>query len=103
MSGKSFQISRDHLKKENEGSCKRSPSDKLMVDSERRVAMKYVNKMRGSRREALMGFVAPREDSLDNKRKNIDSSQSKKDNNLSARKKPNHTSVSRPVAAGISQ
>ncbi|TKY70015.1 Ubiquitin carboxyl-terminal hydrolase 20 [Spatholobus suberectus] len=94
--------SRDNLKKEKHGSCKR-PSNKLMEDPERRIAVKYLkNKMPGSRRGALLQFVSQSE-VLDKKRKRMDSSQCKKSNTLGDRKKSNHTSVSRPVAAGISQ
>nr|KYP66409.1 Ubiquitin carboxyl-terminal hydrolase 20 [Cajanus cajan] len=98
-----FNISRDHLKREKHGSCKRA-SNMLAGDSERQAAMKYLNntKMPGSRRGALLQFVSPKE-SVDKKRKHMDSSQCKKSNSLGDRKKPNHTSVSRPVAAGISQ
>ncbi|KAL2348949.1 hypothetical protein Fmac_002949 [Flemingia macrophylla] len=97
-----FNISSHHLKKEKYGSCK-SASNKLAEDSERRAAMKYLNntKMPGSRRGTLLQFVSP--EAVDKKRKKMDASQCKKSNSLGDRKKPNHTSVSRPVAAGISQ
>ncbi|KAJ1395628.1 Ubiquitin specific protease, conserved site [Sesbania bispinosa] len=98
----SFHISRDHLKVENHESCKKS-SNKLMGDSERQAAIKYVNKMPGSRRGAFLELVGLRSDaSADKKRKKMDSSQCKKGKSLDDRKKSNHASV-RPVAAGISQ
>ncbi|KAG5059145.1 hypothetical protein JHK87_000174 [Glycine soja] len=91
-----FHISCDNLKRENHRSCKRS-SNKLTGDSEeRREAVKYLCKNR-SRRGALLKFVTPNK-VLDKKRKNMDSLQCKK-----STKKPNHTSVTPPVAAGSSR
>ncbi|GAU31425.1 hypothetical protein TSUD_221960 [Trifolium subterraneum] len=113
--GKSFQISRDHLKTENQGSCKRSSSsssnksNKSADSAETKAAITYLKKMRGlsSRRCALMEYLdaspSNSKGSSENKRKKTDSSQSDKGNN-SARKKSSHASVTAyPVAAGISQ
>ncbi|RZC28033.1 ubiquitin carboxyl-terminal hydrolase 20-like [Glycine soja] len=91
-----FHISCDNLKRQNHRSCKRS-SNKLTGDSEeRREAVKYLCKNR-SRRGALLKFVTPNK-VLDKKRKNMDSLQCKK-----STKKPSHTSVTPPVAAGSSR
>ncbi|KAK7407160.1 hypothetical protein VNO78_08839 [Psophocarpus tetragonolobus] len=90
-----FYTSHDNLKKTKHGSCKKS-SNKSAEDSQRRAAMNDLNKMIGSRRGALLKFVTQQDQVLDKKRKQMDSSQCKK-NNLGERKKSNHTSVSRPV------
>ncbi|CAJ1931160.1 unnamed protein product [Sphenostylis stenocarpa] len=93
-----FHTSRDNSKA-NKRSRKKS-SNQCNEDPERREAVKYLCKA-GSRREALMKFVA-QDEVPDKKRKKMNSSQCKKTTSL-GRKKSNQTSVSRPVAAGISQ
>ncbi|KAL5099964.1 hypothetical protein RYX36_004291 [Vicia faba] len=106
--GKSFQISRDHVKTENQGSSKRSSSNKSNKSSGspgKKAAISYLKKMPGSRRGAFLDLVnsCHNKTSPENKRKNTDSSLSVKGNN-SARKKSAHASVGGyPVAAGISQ
>lgn len=99
--GKSFQISRDHLKKEKQGSSgKRSSSGKSSDNPQNKAARAYVRNMPGSRRGAFLDLLG---DSPENKRKKTGSSHSDKDSS-SARKKSGHASVgSYPVAAGVSQ
>jgi len=91
-----FHVSRD--KSESKQSRKRS-LNQCNENPERREAVKYLNKT-GSRRGALLKYVT--QDEASNKRKKVDSLQCKKTTSLD-RKKSNQTSVSRPVAAGISQ
>ncbi|ESW30296.1 hypothetical protein PHAVU_002G141300 [Phaseolus vulgaris] len=93
-----FRTSRDNSKKESKQSRKR-PVNQCNENPERREAVKYLNKT-GPRREALLKYVA--RDEVSDKRKKMDSLQCKKTTSLD-RKKSNQTSVSRPVAAGISQ
>ncbi|CAL5188496.1 unnamed protein product [Lathyrus oleraceus] len=107
--GKSFQISREHVKTENHGSSssKRSSSNKSNKSSDspgKKAAITYLKKMPVSRRGAFLDLVnaCHNKTSPENKRKNTDSSPSDKGNN-SARKKSNHASIGGyPVAAGIS-
>lgn len=109
LSGKSFQISREHVKTENHGSSssKRSSSNKSNKSSDspgKKAAITYLKKMPGARRGAFLDLVnaCHNKTSPENKRKNTDSSPSDKGNN-SARKKSNHASIGGyPVAAGIS-
>lgn len=98
--GKSFQISRDHLKTEKQGSSgKRSSSGKSSDNPQNKAARAYVRNMPGSRRGAFLDLLGG---SPENKRKKTDSSKSDKDSS-SARKKSGHASVgSYPVAAGVS-
>jgi hypothetical protein len=100
LSGKSFQISRDHLKTEKQGSSgKRSSSGKSSDNPQNKAARAYVRNMPGSRRGAFLDLLGG---SPENKRKKTDSSKSDKDSS-SARKKSGHASVgSYPVAAGVS-
>ncbi|XP_027361023.1 ubiquitin carboxyl-terminal hydrolase 20-like [Abrus precatorius] len=97
-----FQIYRDHLKMESHGSCKRT-SNKFMGDSERQAAVKYVNKMSGSRKGVFLELVSGQKEALDKKRKKMDSTPYKKSNTIGVRKKSNHTSGSHTVAAGVSR
>jgi len=101
LSGKSFQISRDHLKTEKKGSSgKRSSSGKSSDNPQNKAARAYVRNMHGSRRGAFLDLLGG---SPENKRKKTDSSQSDKDSS-SGRKKSAHASIgSYPVAAGVSQ
>ncbi|CAK8540369.1 unnamed protein product [Lathyrus sativus] len=107
-SGKSFQISREHVKTEKQGSSssKKSSSNKsnkLSDSPGKKAAITYLKKMRGSRRGAFMDLVnaSHNKTSPENKRKNTDSSASDKG---SARKKSGHASVGGyPLAIGISQ
>ena len=81
---KSFQISRDHLKTEKQGSSsKRSSSYQSNGNTENKAAIASIKNMHGSRRDAFLNIIG---DSQKNKRKMIDSSQSDKGRN-SARKK----------------
>lgn len=91
-----FHISRDKSKESKQSRTR--PLHQCNEDLRRREAMKYLNKT-GSRRAELMKYVP---DGASNKRKKVDSLQCKKTTSLD-RKKSNQTSVSRPVAAGISQ
>ncbi|XP_061374906.1 ubiquitin carboxyl-terminal hydrolase 16-like [Gastrolobium bilobum] len=91
-SDRSFLISRDHLKMENHGSCKK-PSNKFTADSERQAAVRYVRKMPGRKRDAFLSLV---DASSDKKRKRMDASLFNKGNPLIAPK-------NRRVTAGIPQ
>jgi len=93
-----FRISRDNSKKESKQSRKR-PLNQCNENPERREAVKYLNKAGGTRRDALLKYVT--QDEVSDKRKKMDSLQCKK--TKLHRKKSNQTSVSRPVAAGISR
>jgi len=69
---KSFQISRDHLKTEKQGSSsKRSSSYKSNDNPENKAAIAYLKNMHGSRRGPLLDLIGA---SPDNKRKKIGSS-----------------------------
>ncbi|BAT99376.1 hypothetical protein LR48_Vigan07g128200 [Vigna angularis] len=91
-----FRVLRDKSKESKQS--RRRPLNQCNKDPERQEAVKYLNKT-GSRRGELLKYV---QDGASNKRKKVDSLQCKKTTSLD-RKKSNQTSVSRPVAAGISQ
>ncbi|CAK8540370.1 unnamed protein product [Lathyrus sativus] len=92
--GKSFQISRERAKTENQGSrsSKKSSSNKSSSSLGKKAAITYLKKMRGSRRGALMDLVNASHNKTfpENKRKNTNSSVSDKG---SARKKSSHDSA----------
>lgn len=101
---KSYHIPRDHLKLEEEVSC-RKRFNKPLEDSKRKEAVRYLSKSMPHSRgmKLIAAMLGNRSDGSVNKRKRMVSSPCKNGPPSARRRKPNHDSVVHPVATGITQ